>query len=125
MAAPTILKIGGVTMPVPAVGGITYTHEPIWSQDAGRASSTQMKGRTLGYKWKLVVKWPPLTLAKARLIHDNVSKGSADFKTVEFINPLTDSTETITAYCGTVGFTLYTTTGPGSVRDMTVDIIER
>lgn len=125
MAAPIVLKIGGVTMPTPAVGGITYSREPIWSDDAGRDSTGKAVGTIKAYKWKLQVKWPPLTAADANKVFANVSNGSSDFKSVAFFNPLTQTTETITAYCGTASMELYTTTGPKPVRGVAVDIIEQ
>lgn len=125
MAAPTVLKINGVAMPTPSVGGITFTQEPIWSDDAGRDSTGKAVGTIKCYKWKMQVKWPPLTFADAAKVFANCSKGSRDFKSVAFFNPLTQATETITAYCGTASMELYTTTGPKPVRGVAVDIIEQ
>ena len=119
------LIVNGVALPDPALGGVTITVEPIWSQNAGRDADLLMVGTILGYKRTLEVKWNTLTMEQAAVLHNAVSKSGGDFKTVTFTD-IDYSRKTITAYFGTPNYTVYSLAdGIRYITDCSVKIVER
>lgn len=120
--ANEVLTIGGVTMPTPALGGVTVGREPIWSANTGRSASGKMVGTIVAVKTTIKVKWPPLTLAEAEKI-ENAVKG--DFFTVV----LKKDSSTVfsgTMYAGAPTYTIYSVvSGLPYAEGMAVDLIER
>ena len=76
------LSINGVTMPTPALDGVTISTEKIWSADTGRTGSGKMVGTVIARKTTIKIKWPPMSYQQAALIEQAVSDG--DFVPVSY-----------------------------------------
>lgn len=119
------LVVDGVALPTPAVGGVTLTREKIWSDATGRMESGTMKGKLVGIKDKLVVRWPPITMAQAANIESVASNVDKEFVTVRF-RTVTGETRTISAYFGTPSYTMqFYAPGARCIYDTSVEIIEQ
>lgn len=120
--ANEILTIGGRVMPTPAMEGVTVSREKIWSANTGRSSSGRMMGTIVAVKTTIKVKFPPLTLAQAKLIENAVA--DEYFSVV-----LTRNGEKVfdgTMYAGAPSYTIYSVAeGLPYARDLSVDLIER
>lgn len=120
--AKEILTINGVTMPTPAMEGVTVSREKVWSANTGRSASGRMVGTIVAIKTTIKVKWPPLTLEEAQKIERAVAK---EF----FPVVLTKGGDTVfdgTMYAGAPSYTVYSVaSGLPYARDMCVDLIER
>lgn len=124
MATFEHLKINGVTVPTPALEGVTITHEKIWSSGTGRTSVGSMSGTIIAIKRTLKIKWPPLTTAQAATI-DRAVNTMTEFFPVEYT---TESGESGggTFYAGSPTFTQYSWVGGKRyLTGVTVDLIER
>lgn len=119
------LRINGVKVKAPKIGGITRKPEKVWSSNTGRTASTRMVGTILGIKKTLSISWPPLTQAEKDLIEALVSNASTPFVPVEYTQP-DGTTETVECYFGTPSFKEWDLIG-GQWRctDGKVDAIER
>lgn len=119
------LKINGVKVKAPKIGGITRKSEKIWSSNTGRAASTRMVGTIKGIKETLSISWPPLTQEERDLIEGEISNASKPFSTLEITEP-DGSVLTIECYFGTPSFKEWDWIG-GQWRctDGKVDAIER
>jgi len=119
------LKINGVRVKAPKVGGITRKSEKVWSSNTGRAASTKMVGTIRGIKKTLSISWPPLTKAERDLIEAQISNASRPFVPVEIMEP-DGSVQTFECYFGTPSFKEWDLVG-GQWRcvDGKVDAIER
>ena len=89
------LKIGGVKVRAPKIGGITRKSEKVWS--------ARMQGTILAVKKTLSISWPALTQAEQELIESVVSDTNAAFTTLEITRPNGD-TESFECYFGTPSF---------------------
>ncbi len=123
MAEISSLKINGVTMPTPALQGVTLSSNKVWSADTGRTSSGKMVGTLVAVKAKIEIKWPPLTFAQVALIEAAVS-GDA-FVPVQYTD-MSGTTVTKTMYFGTPSYTQYSwCDGVCYVTDVSVDGVEQ
>lgn len=124
MATISDLVVNGVTLPAPALNGVTISREKIWSANTGRTASGKIVGTIVAQKTTLRLKWPPLTLSQAALIHQAVSSGT-EFFPVSF----TDAggvRRSLTMYAGTPTYTQYSwKDGLQYVVDVAVDLIEQ
>lgn len=119
------LKINGVKVKAPKIGGITRKPEKVWSSNTGRTASTRMVGTIRGIKRTLSISWPPLTLAEEEQIEDLVSDISAPFVPVEYTKP-DGSTVKVECYFGTPSFKEWDYIGgQWMCTDGKVDAIER
>jgi hypothetical protein len=124
MATISDLVVNGVTLPTPALNGVTISREKIWSAATGRTASGKMVGTVIAQKYTLKLKWPPLTMAQAALIQQAVS-GEDDFFPVKFTDAA-GVTRTITCYAGTPTYAQYSwVNGIQYVVDVAVDLIEQ
>ena len=124
MATISDLVVNGVTLPAPALNGVTISKEKIWSANTGRTASGKLVGTLIAQKTTIKLKWPPLTLAQAALIQQAVSSNTAFFP-VSF----TDAggvRRSLTMYAGTPTYTQYNwIDGLQYVMDVAVDLIEQ
>ena len=124
MANIADLVVNGITLPTPALNGVTIAREKIWSASTGRTSSGKMVGTIVAQKTTLKITWPPLTMAQAALIQQAVTSNT-EFFHVSF----TDASGTrrnLTMYAGTPTFTQYSwADGVQYVNDVAVDLIEQ
>jgi hypothetical protein len=124
MATISDLVVNGVTLPAPALNGVTISREKIWSAATGRTASGKMVGTIVAQKTTLRLKWPPLTLGQAALIQQAVSSGT-EFFPVSF----TDAGgvhRSLTMYAGTPTYTQYSwKNGLQYVVDVSVELIEQ
>lgn len=119
------LKINGIKVKAPKIGGITRKPEKVWSSNTGRTASTRMVGTIRGIKRTLSISWPPLTQAEREQIEDLVSDISAPFVSVEYTQP-DGSTVKVECYFGTPSFKEWDYIGgQWMCTDGKVDAIER
>lgn len=127
MAAITAieLKINGVKVKTPKIGGINRKPEKIWSANTRRTSSTRMVGTLKGIKKTLSISWPPLTQAERDLIEGQISNVSKPFSTLEITEP-DGSVTSIECYFGTPSYKDWEWIGgQWCCTDGKVDAIER
>lgn len=120
------LVIAGTTMPEPMLNGMTITKEPIWASNTGRSATGVMQGDLIGYKYKLQIKWPPLTQAQTATINSAIT--SAGFFNVTFIDPTSSSGAKVTKkfYAGTPTYPVYSyVDGYPRYVGVAVDLIEQ
>lgn len=124
MATISDLVVNGVTLPTPALNGVTISREKVWSAATGRTGSGKMAGTIVAQKYTLKLRWPPLTMGQAALIHQAVSSSAAFFP-VSF----TDAggvRRNLTMYAGTPSYTQYSwVNGRQYVMDVSVELIEQ
>ena len=119
------LKIGGVQVRAPKIGGITRKPEKVWSKNTGRTATARMQGTILAVKKTLSFSWPPLTQEEQELIESLVSNPGVSFTTVEITRP-NGSTETLECYFGTPSFEeWHQIGGQWMCKNGKVDAIER
>lgn len=120
----TDLKINGVSMPTPAIEGVSIKREKIWSANTGRSSTGQMVGTVVAVKSTISITWPPLTPAQAKTIDDAVSS-TAGFLPLTYTE-LDGTTTTKTVYFGTPSYTQYSyANGIEYVTGVSVDAVEQ
>lgn len=102
----TFLEISGIDFS-PIVAGLTVTHEPVWSTNAGRTQTAKFVGDIVAYKWKLQVKTKPLTQEELGFLKGKLTKSA--FFECKFVSTdtLDDELKTITAYVSSVPATWY------------------
>lgn len=100
------LKINGVTMPTPALEGLTISTEKIWSSDTGRTSTGKMVGTIVAVKTTISITWPVLTMDQVAVIEAAVSDQDAPFVPIQYTD-MTGQTVTKTVYFGTPTYTVY------------------
>ena len=119
------LKINGVQVKAPKVGGITRKPEKIWSSNTGRTASTNMVGTIKGIKKTLSISWPPMTQSEWNLIESLVSNVNAPFVPVEITEP-DGSVTKVECYFGTPTVKTWDLIGDQwRCTDGKVDAIER
>lgn len=119
------LKINGVKVKAPKIGGITRKPEKVWSSNTGRTASTRMVGTILGIKTTWSISWPPLTQEEMELIEAQISDASSPFVPVEITLP-DGGTEEAECYFGTPSFKEWDYIGgQWMCTDGKVDAIER
>lgn len=119
------LKINGVKVRSPKIGGITRKSEKVWSSNTGRAASTRMVGTILAIKKTLSISWPPLTQSEAQLIETQISNVSLPFVPVEITQP-DGCVISMECYFGTPSFREWDLIGDQWMcTDGKVDAIER
>ena len=124
MATISDLVVNGVTLPAPALNGVSISREKIWSAATGRTASGKMVGTVIAQKYTLKVKWPPLTMAQAALIQQAVSSGP-EFFPVSFTDA-GGQRRSLTMYAGTPTYTQYSwKQGMQYVVDVSVELIEQ
>ena len=74
------LKIAGVSVANPALGGIKITDEPVWADGAGRnITNGEMIATLVCWKRQVEITWGSLTFAEAKTIIDAVKNGGSFF----------------------------------------------
>lgn len=127
MAAMTVtdLVINGVTMPDPALEGVTIATEKVWSANTGRTVSGKMVGDIIAKKTTIKIKWPVLTMEEAAVIEAAVSNAETPFVPVSYLD-MTGQRVEKTVYFGTPTYTVYSwANGLRLVKDAAVDGIEQ
>lgn len=119
------LIVDGVQLPTPALGGMTITTNKMWSANTGRLeSSGEMVGTIIATKRKIEIKWPPLSMEKAKIIEDVVSS-MVPFHTLQYTD-MTGITGEIQVYFGDPTYNLYAySPGIQFANDVTVSAIEK
>lgn len=124
MATFEHLKINGVTVPTPALDGVTISHEKIWSSGTGRTSTGSMAGTIIAIKRTLKITWPPLTPDQVKLINRAVNT-KTEFFSVEYTTEDGEAGSG-TFYAGTPTYTQYSwVNGRRYVTGVSVDLVER
>lgn len=100
------LFVDGVQLPTPALEGVTITTNKMWSANTGRLeNSGDMAGTIVALKRKVEIKWPDLTMEKAKVIEDTVSS-LTPFHTLKYTDMTGQCTE-ITVYFSDPPYTIY------------------
>lgn len=127
MATITVkeLWVDGVQLPTPALEGITFTRNKMWSANTGRLENTgTMAGTIVAIKNKLEIKWPPLTMEQVGIIENAVST-TKPFHQLRYTD-MSGTAKTITVYFGDPSYTLYSySPGVQYVKDVTVSAVEQ
>lgn len=120
------LIVDGVTLPTPALEGLTITTNKIWSANAGRLeSSGEMVGTIVTTKRKLAIKWPEMSMEAARIIEDVVSDLGTPFHELQYTD-MTGRAETIIVYFGDPSYTVYSySPGIQRIKSVQVSAIEK
>lgn len=119
------LTVDGVTLPTPALEGVTHSHNKMWSANTGRLESTgEMVGTIVAVKEKFEIKWPDLTPAQAQLI-ENATAGTTAFHTMEYAD-YQWTNHSLTVYFGDFTYDLVDNrTGGRTVRNAKISAIEK
>lgn len=119
------LVVDGITLPTPALEGLTISTNKIWSASTGRLENTgEMAGTIVAIKRKVEIKWPVLTMEKIRIIEDVVSSPEA-FHTMTYTD-MTGQANTITVYFGDPSYTVYSySNGVQLVKNASISAIEK
>lgn len=121
----TDLTINGVSMPDPALEGVTISTEKVWSSNTGRTASGRMVGSVIAKKTTIKIKWPVLTPAQAAVIESAVSDSANPFVPVAYTD-MCGQRVTRTVYFGTPSYTVYSwADGLQLVKDVSVSGIEQ
>lgn len=96
--------IDGVTMPTPALSGLTIKKEKIWSNNTGRAADGEMMGDLVAIKYTLEITWPMLSRADVAKIDAAISSA---FFNVTFTDPGSNSRITKRFYSNTPSYPVY------------------
>lgn len=120
------LIVDGVTLPTPALEGLTISTNKIWSANAGRLeNSGEMAGTIVTTKRKLEIKWPDLPMEKIKVIEAVVSDSGTPFHQLQYTD-MTGTTSTITVYFGDISYTIYSySPGVQRVKGVAVSAIEK
>lgn len=100
------MKINGVTVKPPKIGGITYKSEKVWSSNTGRTASGRMVGTIKTIKKTVSIVWPPLTEEERRTIEGQISNTTMPFSVLE-LTLANGGTMTMECYFGTPSFQGY------------------
>ena len=96
--------IDGVTMPTPALGGLTIKKEKVWSNNTGRAANAEMIGDVIAIKYTLECTWTMLSRADVAKIDAAISPA---FFSVTFTDPGTNTRTTKKFYSNTPSYPVY------------------
>lgn len=96
--------IDGVTMPTPALGGLTIKKEKVWSNNTGRVANGDMVGDLIAIKYTLEITWPMLSRADAAKIDAAISPA---FFNVTFTDPGSNSRITKRCYSNAPSYPVY------------------
>jgi hypothetical protein len=96
--------IDGVTMPTPAISGLTIKKEKIWSNNTGRVANGDMVGDLIAIKYTLEITWPMLSRADTAKIDAAISPA---FFNVTFTDPGSNSRITKRCYSNTPSYPVY------------------
>ena len=119
------LIVDGVTLPTPALEGLTITTNKIWSANTGRLENTgEMAGTIVALKRKLEIKWPDLPMEAVEIIEAAVSS-TVPFHELQYTD-MAGRTDTIQVYFGDPTYTIYSySPGVQRVRGVQVSAIEK
>lgn len=119
------LVVDGVTLPTPALEGLTISTNKIWSANTGRLENTgEMVGTIVATKRKLEIKWPDLPMEDVSIIETAVS-GTVPFHTLQYTD-MTGRTASMEVYFGDPTYSIYSySPGIQRVRGTKVSAIER
>ena len=119
------LYVDGVQLPTPALEGVTITTNKMWSANTGRLeNSGEMAGTIVALKRKLDIKWPELSMEKAKIIEDAVSS-MMPFHTLKYTD-MTGKTNEISVYFGDPSYTVYAySPGVQRIKDAAISAIEK
>jgi len=119
------LFVDGVQLPTPALEGVTITTNKMWSANTGRLeNSGEMAGTIVALKRKIEIKWPDLTMEKAKVIEDAVSS-IIPFHVLRYTD-MTGMTVEITVYFSDPSYTIYAySEGVQRVTGVTISAIEK
>lgn len=100
------LIVDGVTLPTPALNGLTITMNKIWSANTGRLENTgEMAGTIVAMKRKLEIQWPALKMEDIAVIEAAVSS-MTPFHQLQYTD-MTGQKETIEVYFGDPTYSIY------------------
>lgn len=119
------LKINGVKVKAPKIGGISRKSEKVWSKNTGRTATARMQGTIIAIKKTLSISWPPMTQEEQEVIESQISNQAVPFSTLELTKP-NGEIETIECYFGTPSFEEWDQIGgQWRCKNGKVDAIER
>ena len=113
------VKVGSTTLPTPKASGAEFTHNRIWSDDAGRTASGSAVGTVKATKRSIKLSWPRLSGANANTVINAALNG--DFVALKYTG-LTGSETTVTGYFSSPSYTIVR---GGVVDGLTVEFIEQ
>lgn len=117
--------VDGVTLPPPAVDGITITPEAIWSNNAGRTSSCEFVGDIRAVKTTLSISWNNLTYADVKKIRAAFTHFGKPFFNITFTDD-TGTRQTVRCYSTLPSSSIHTyRDSAGNVTGMAVDIVQK
>lgn len=119
------LFVDGVQLPTPALEGVTITTNKMWSANTGRLeNSGEMAGTIVALKRKIEIKWPDLTMEKAKVIEDAVSS-MTPFHILRYTD-MAGQTVEIPVYFSDPSYTIYAySEGIQRVSGVTISAIEK
>ncbi len=119
------LKINGITMPQPKIGGLKIKSEKIWSKNTGRSASTTMLGTILSIKRTVDISWPALSTEQVASIEAVVSNKDLPFVPMSYTDQ-TGNVHTMQVYFGTPTYSCFEwINGQWMVTDVSVSGIEQ
>lgn len=94
--------INGNFIQDPATLDISY--EDVWSSNSGRTKSGKWTGDLVAWKWRLDVTFAPVSATTMKTLLTAVARSTVS---VTFVNPFTDTLQTISCYPGQIKPTPY------------------
>lgn len=120
------LIVDGITLPCPAVKGLSISYEPVWSKNTGRtAAKAKMMGTVIAVKAKISIKWPAISFADAAIIRSVMSNVAKSFRMLDYVD-IDGNRASIEAYFGPPVFNVYSyAPGIEVVESASVEAVER
>lgn len=104
------LRINGMQVKAPKIGGFSYKPEKVWSNNTGRTASGKMVGTIKCIKRTVSITWGPLTEGEKSQIEAAVSNVNSPFTTLS-MTLAGGGAMTMTCYFGTPTFEGYNRIG--------------
>ncbi len=98
-----ILKLNGVEVAAPDIGGFNITKNKIWSSNTGRVQSGKAVGTIIAIKTTIDITWSYLTESQVEQIDNAVSDATKPFISVEYWG-LGNKHTSMTAYFGDISY---------------------
>lgn len=119
------LYIDNELMPEPALKGISFSNEKIWSASTGRSTSGRMNGSIVARKKTRSLQFPPLTLAELNKLN-NVIDSKTEWHTIRYTDAAGNTIFNFECYFGTPTYNAYSAAkNYRYFTDYKVDAIER
>ncbi|MFR7590211.1 MAG: DUF6711 family protein [Longibaculum sp.] len=117
----SVIQIDGVDIRDPTT--ISISRNKMWSQGSGRTKSGNFTGDISNVKWRLDLTWSPLSKCDAKNLFDALDPA---FINVRFLNPKTNSYQTIKCYGGDMTLPVYNYNVEEAVYEsLTVSLVEK